>query len=102
MNANPVQSRSGAHCRTTGEPCKNPPLTGKLRGRTHGGRAVRPPTTSEYTNDAKAATKKRGEMTRMIRDIAGPFDPLNRGSWQEDWTRKNLFTPARRPKQPQS
>src|SRR5258707_8928 len=35
---NPVQERCGAHCRTTGSPCKNPPVTDATRCRMHGGK----------------------------------------------------------------
>lgn len=38
---NPTQTRCGAHCRTTGEPCKNPPVTDATRCRMHGGKTPR-------------------------------------------------------------
>ena len=34
---NPVQRRCNAHCRTTGQPCRNPPMVGARRCRMHGG-----------------------------------------------------------------
>lgn len=79
MNANPMHATCGAHCRTTGEPRKNRPLVGKLRCRMHGGRAGRPTTTTgEFTKDARAATKKRGEITRLIREISAELKPVKR------------------------
>lgn len=33
-----MQIQCGAHCRTTGEPCKNPPVTDATRCRMHGGK----------------------------------------------------------------
>ena len=69
MSANPLQPLCGAHCRTTGEPGKNPPMHGKTRCRMHGGKAGRPQTTGEYTLAARQATKRRGEMAGLIRAI---------------------------------
>lgn len=43
-------ARCGAHCRTTGQPCRSWPIQGKARCRMHGGKSAgRPPTTGRYT-----------------------------------------------------
>lgn len=69
INANPMHATCGAHCRTTGEPCKNRPMLGKTRCRMHGGKGGRPKTTGQYTNEARAATNKRGEFARRIQEL---------------------------------
>jgi hypothetical protein len=48
-----LPARCGAHCRTTGEPCRNPPMQGRMRCRMHGGKNTgRPPTSGRYTKEA--------------------------------------------------
>jgi hypothetical protein len=37
-----TRSRCGAHCRTTGAPCRNAPVIGRTRCRMHGARAGAP------------------------------------------------------------
>ena len=68
MNANPMQAACGAHCRTTGQPCKIPPMLEKTRCRMHGGKAGRPKTTGQHTKLARQGTKERGELTRLIQN----------------------------------
>ena len=62
-----LHPRCGAHCRTTGEPCKNPAMKNG-RCRMHGGKSTgRPITTGENTKTAKKARKKRAEARNLIR-----------------------------------
>ena len=67
MDANPMHAFCGAHCRTTGQPCKNRPMLEKERCRMHGGKGGRPQTTGKYTNKARAATMERGELGQLLR-----------------------------------
>ena len=68
MNANPMQAACGAHSRTTGQPCKNPPMLEKTRCRMHGGTAGRPKTTGQHTKLARLGAKERGELARLIQN----------------------------------
>lgn len=43
-----LHPRCGAHCRTTGEPCRNPAMKNG-RCRMHGGKAGRPPVHGMYS-----------------------------------------------------
>jgi len=56
----PLQSRRcGAHCRRTGEPCKNWGIRPTMRCRMHGGKgAGRPATSKRYTKARIAAVRK--------------------------------------------
>lgn len=63
----------GAHCRTTGEPCRRPPLAGRTRCRIHGGTAL---------TGAAHPNYRHGQDTRLalpapLRDLAlaGMADP---------------------------
>lgn len=44
----PQARRCGAHCRTTGQPCRLPPVMGRTRCRMHGGRTPRGPGLPQY------------------------------------------------------
>lgn len=53
----------GAHCRTTGEPCKAPAMANG-RCRMHGGKSTgRPLTCGRYTKKAK---KQREEISQLL------------------------------------
>lgn len=74
---NPMQAKKpcGAHCRTTGQPCKNPPVTGSQRCRMHGGRGSgRPVTTGLDTRDAK---ERRKQLRDLNKEICRLIDDLN-------------------------
>ena len=65
--ANPMQALCGAHCRTTGEPCKNHPMPNG-RCRMHGGRSTgRPPVHGLFT---KQALERKAEMQELKRQLA--------------------------------
>ena len=53
--------RCGAHCRTTGKPCRGPAMKNG-RCRMHGGKAGRKPTHGRYTKEAV-------EQRRFVREI---------------------------------
>ena len=55
----------GAHCRTTGKPCRGPAMPNG-RCRMHGGRGGRPPDHGRYT---KAAIEERREVRALIRVV---------------------------------
>ena len=78
MNANPMHAICGAHCRTTGEPCKNRPMLEKLRCRMHGGKGGRPQTTGQHTNTARQAANRRGEMNRLLKEIDDQMRDMKR------------------------
>lgn len=62
--------KCGAHCRTTGQPCKNPPVTGAQRCRMHGGRSSgRPVVSGQHTQQA---VRRR----REIKDLIGSVNSL--------------------------
>ena len=69
MNAKPMHAICGAHCRTTGEPCKNRPMLEKMRCRMHGGKGGRPQTSGLFTNKARLATNRRGELGRLLKEV---------------------------------
>lgn len=75
MSANPMHVCCGAHCRTTGLPCKNRPMLGKARCRMHGGTAGRPTTTGCYTQSARLATHERGALARLIVQVRQASEP---------------------------
>lgn len=63
----PMHPTCGAHCRTTGEPCKNYPVTGKQRCRMHGGkRSGRPVKNGFFTKEALA---ERGRLIKLNREV---------------------------------
>lgn len=64
---NPIQALCGAHCRTTGEPCKNHPMANG-RCRMHGGKSPgRPPTHGLFT---KPALQRKGLIRELRRQLA--------------------------------
>lgn len=48
MHAGGPHARCGAHCRQTGQPCKNRPVTGGARCRMHGGRSLSGPAAANW------------------------------------------------------
>jgi hypothetical protein len=68
--ANALPHICGAYARRTGQPCKGKPMENG-RCRMHGGtNPGRPVTTGQWTNEARAARKLRGEISRMIRGLS--------------------------------
>lgn len=62
-----MQGLCGAHCRTTGEPCKNYPMPNG-RCRMHGGKSTgRPSTHGLFT---KPILKRKVEMRELKRQLA--------------------------------
>lgn len=60
--------RCGAHCRTTGLPCRNPAMANG-RCRMHGGKSTgRPVVHGVYTH---AARVRRGEWLEVLRGLRG-------------------------------
>ena len=69
MIDNPMQSLCGAHCRTTGEPCKNYKMDNG-RCRMHGGKSTgRPKTHGNFTKEALAERAKVVDLNRKIRSL---------------------------------
>lgn len=77
MTTNPMQAQStpaslllcGAHCRTTGQPCKNHPMPNG-RCRMHGGKSTgRPVTTGEHTQVARAEQSALTKLLRSTRQL---------------------------------
>lgn len=60
-----LHPRCGAHCRTTGNGCRNPAMKNG-RCRMHGGRAGRKPTHGRYT---KAKMAERRELRDFVRGL---------------------------------
>lgn len=60
--------RCGAHCRTTGKPCRGPAMTNG-RCRMHGGKAGRKPTHGRYTKTAIADLLTVRAILRRMRDL---------------------------------
>lgn len=59
----PMQARCGAHCRSTGQPCKNAPMPNG-RCRMHGGKSTgRRPTHGFYS---QLAINERKNLARLI------------------------------------
>jgi hypothetical protein len=61
-----LHPRCGAHCRTTGKPCRGPAMANG-RCRMHGGRGGRPPMHGRYS---KAAVEQRREVRALIRAVS--------------------------------
>lgn len=68
---NPANHRHcGAHCRTTGKPCKNAPVTGSVRCRMHGGKkSGRPVTTGQHTRQAIAQRRTVRALIRAVNEL---------------------------------
>ena len=70
MTTNPMQVLCGAHCRTTGEPCKNYPMADKARCRMHGGKSTgRPITSGFFTKEALRDRRAMAKLNREIREL---------------------------------
>ena len=63
--------RCGAHCRTTGQPCRNAKVKGATRCRMHGARAGRKPTHGRYTKAAIAERRELRDLLRLLREMIG-------------------------------
>ena len=61
-----LHPRCGAHCRTTGNPCKNPAMLNG-RCRMHGGKATGRPIT--HGRNTKAAKQERAKVREMLRRL---------------------------------
>jgi len=62
----PMQKRCGAHCRTTGEPCKNwAMLNGRCR--MHGGKSTGRPIL--HGRNTKEAKRQRAEVRVILRAL---------------------------------
>jgi hypothetical protein len=73
MTSNPMQALCGAHCRTTGEPCKNHQMPNG-RCRMHGGKSTGRPTTSglftkKVIEDRQRMVALNREMRELLRLI---------------------------------
>ncbi len=69
MKGNPMQALCGAHCRTTGEPCKNHQMANG-RCRMHGGKSTgRPVTHGQFTQESLTQRAKLLELNRALRDF---------------------------------
>lgn len=70
---NPMQADlsryCGAHCRTTGEPCKNYPMPNG-RCRMHGGKSTgRPIVNGRYTNAEKQDRREVRELIKSLTEL---------------------------------
>lgn len=69
MNTYPMQALCGAHCRTTGEPCKNHQMPNG-RCRMHGGKSTgRPLTSGLFTKQVLEDRRRLVAMNREIREL---------------------------------
>ena len=69
MKGNPMQAFCGAHCRTTGEPCKNHQMANG-RCRMHGGQSTgRPVTHGQFTQEAMTQRSRLLELNRELREL---------------------------------
>ena len=69
MTGNPMQALCGAHCRTTGQPCKNHQMANG-RCRMHGGKSSgRPVKHGYYTKEALAERTRLLRLNREIREL---------------------------------
>lgn len=69
MSKNPMQPLCGAHCRTTGQPCKNYPMPNG-RCRMHGGKSTgRPINSGLHTKNAKAQRRQLSELLSSVRNL---------------------------------
>ena len=64
-----MQAFCGAHCRTTGQPCKNHPMPNG-RCRMHGGKSSgRPKTHGQYTQKALSMRARMLELDRLLKEM---------------------------------
>lgn len=69
MTGNPMHPLCGAHCRTTGEPCKNYQMPNG-RCRMHGGKSTgRPKTHGQYSTKELTFKAKMRELNREVRAL---------------------------------
>jgi coenzyme F420-reducing hydrogenase gamma subunit len=69
MIGNPMQATCGAHCRTTGEPCKNYKMENG-RCRMHGGKSTgRPKTHGNFSKEALEERARVVELNRAVRSL---------------------------------
>ena len=69
MTKNPLQALCGAHCRTTGQPCKNHQMANG-RCRMHGGKnSGRPVKHGYYTKEALAERARLLRLNRELREL---------------------------------
>ena len=74
---NPMQALCGAHCRTTGEPCKNHPMSNG-RCRMHGGKSTgRPQTHGMFTKPALQRKAEFRELKRRLTEVKKRLATLN-------------------------
>ena len=71
---NPVQTRCGAHCRTTGEPCKNPPVTDATRCRMHGGKTPKAQARAAAVGVEREARRALADMN--LKPVTNPLTAL--------------------------
>lgn len=65
----------GAHCRTTGQPCKNAPVTGSHRCRMHGGRkSGRPVIHGRYTQEAIDQRREARQLLEAVNALIEQVD----------------------------
>lgn len=71
MSTNPMQALCGAHCRTTGQPCKNHPMPNG-RCRMHGGKSTgRPQISGLHTTEAKEKRRQIRELLASVFNMIG-------------------------------
>lgn len=70
---NPMQAKCGAHCRTTGQPCKNACMPNG-RCRMHGGKSSGRPIQHGYY--ASASIKDRQVIEQLDKEITSIFSHL--------------------------
>jgi hypothetical protein len=70
FEGNPLH-RCGAHCRRTGQPCRNFPIRGAKRCRMHGGRAGRKSTHRTYAKVAIAGREEARIALELLRLLLG-------------------------------
>ena len=63
-----LHPQCGAHCRTTGQPCRSPAMKNG-RCRMHGGKAGRKPTHGRYTKVAREERRALREWLRFMRSL---------------------------------
>jgi hypothetical protein len=73
MTGNPMQALCGAHCRTTGQPCKNHKMNNG-RCRMHGGKGLGRPVKHGYFT--KEALEERGRLLALNRAIRAQLKEL--------------------------
>jgi hypothetical protein len=69
-----MQTQCGAHCRTTGEPCKNPPVTDSTRCRMHGGKTPRAQARAAAVGTEREARRALADMD--LHPVDNPLEAL--------------------------